>query len=107
MGMGNMGKMLKQVQKLQAEMARVQEELAGARIEASAGGGVVRAVANGHGELVSIIIDPAAVDPSDVGLLQDLVLAAVNEAQRNARTMSESRMKALTGDLQLPGLPRP
>jgi len=106
-GMGNMGKMLKQVQKLQAEMARVQEELAGARIEASAGGGVVRAVANGHGELVSIIIDPAAVDPSDVGLLQDLVLAAVNEAQRHARTMSESRMKALTGDLQLPGLPRP
>ena len=105
MGMGNMGKMVKQMQKLQAEMARVQEELAASRIEASAGGGVVRAVANGHGELVSITIDPEAVDPADVGLLQDLVLAAVNEAQRNARTMSESRMKALTGDLQLPGLP--
>ncbi len=104
MGMGNMGKMLKQMQKLQAGMARVQEELAASRVEASAGGGVVRAVANGHGELVSITIDPAAVDPADVALLQDLVLAAVNEAQRNARAMSESRMKALTGDLQLPGL---
>lgn len=65
----------------------------------------MRAVANGHGELVSITIDPAAVDPADVGLLQDLVLAAVNEAQRNARTMSDDRMKTLTGDLRLPGLP--
>jgi len=101
----NMGKMVKQMQKLQAEMARVQEELGEARIAASAGGGVVRAVANGHGELVSITIDPAAVDPADVGLLQDLVLAAVNEAQRNARTMSDDRMKGLTGDLRLPGLP--
>ncbi len=101
----NMGKMVKQMQKLQAEMARVQEELGAVRVETSAGGGVVRAVANGHGELVSITIDPAAVDPADVGLLQDLVLAAVNEAQRNARTMSDDRMKALTGDLRLPGLP--
>ena len=101
----NMGKMVKQMQKLQAEMARVQEGLGEARVEASAGGGVVRAVANGHGELVSITIDPAAVDPADVGLLQDLVLAAVNEAQRNARAMSDDRMKALTGDLRLPGLP--
>jgi len=101
----NMGKMVKQMQKLQAEMARVQEELGEARVEASAGGGVVRALANGHGELVSITIDPAAVDPADVGLLQDLVLTAVNAAQRNARTMSDDRMKALTGDLRLPGLP--
>lgn len=105
MNPGNMGKMMKQVQKLQAEMARVQEELAAARIEASAGGGAVRAVANGHGELVALTIDPAAVDPEDVGLLQDLVLAAVNEAQRGARSMAESRVGAITGGLQLPGVP--
>lgn len=107
MGIGNMGKMLKQVQKLQGDMARVEEELASARIEATAGGGVVRAVANGRGELVSLTIDPAAVDPTDVTMLQDLVLAAVNEVQRNARSMAETRMKAITGDIQLPGLPRP
>jgi hypothetical protein len=100
-----MAKMVKQMQKLQAEMQRVQGELEAARVEARAGGGAVRAVANGHGELVSITIDPAAVDPAEVGLLQDLVLAAVNEAQRGARAMSEDRMKALTGGLGLPGLP--
>lgn len=106
MGIGNMGKMLKQMQKLQGDMARVEEELASARIQATAGGGVVRAVANGRGELVSLTIDPAAVDPADVTMLQDLVLAAVNEVQRNARSMAETRMKAITGDIQLPGLPR-
>lgn len=99
-----MGKMMKQVQRLQAEMARVQEELASARVEARAGGGVVRAVANGHGELVQIEIDPSVVDPADVGLLADLVLAAVNEAQRNARAMAERRIGALTGGLQIPGM---
>ncbi len=103
--MRDMGKMLKQVQKMQAEMARVQEELASARVEATAGGGVVRAVANGHGELISLTIDPAVVDPSDVTMLADLVLAAVNEAQRNARTLAEDRMKAVTGGMQIPGLP--
>jgi DNA-binding YbaB/EbfC family protein len=103
--MRDMGKMLKQVQKMQAEMARVQEELASAKVEASAGGGVVRAVANGHGELISLAIDPAVVDPSDVTMLADLVLAAVNEAQRNARTLAEDRMKAVTGGIQIPGLP--
>jgi DNA-binding YbaB/EbfC family protein len=100
-----MGKMMKQVQKLQADMARMQEELSSARVEATAGGGVVRAVANGHGELVELSIDPAVVDPSDVAMLADLVLAAVNEAQRNARTMAEARMKSITGGLQIPGLP--
>lgn len=106
MGLGNMGKMMKQVQRLQAEMERVQQELAGARVEASAGGGVVKAVANGHGELLALTIDPAAVDPADVALLQDLVVAAVTEAQRNARTLAAARMKAVTGDLALPGWPR-
>jgi hypothetical protein len=100
-----MGKMMKQVQKLQADMARMQEELTAARVEATAGGGVVRAVANGHGELVELSIDPAVVDPADVAMLADLVLAAVNEAQRTARAMAEDRMKSLTGGLQIPGLP--
>lgn len=105
MRMGDMSKMLKQAQKLQAEMARMQEQLAAERVEATAGGGVVRAVANGHGELIELMIDPSVVDPSDVGMLSDLVLAAVNEAQRNARVLAEDRMRAVTGGLQIPGLP--
>ncbi|OFX27190.1 MAG: nucleoid-associated protein, YbaB/EbfC family [Armatimonadetes bacterium RBG_16_67_12] len=100
--MGDMGKMLKQAQKLQAEVARVQEELGNERVEASSGGGVVRAVASGHGDLVELTIDPSVVDPSDVDMLSDLILAAVNEAQRNARSLAESRMRAVTGGLQLP-----
>jgi len=104
--LGNMGKMMKQVQKMQAEMVRVQEELGAARVAATAGGGVVRAVANGHGELISLVIDPAAVDPSDVGMLQDLVMAAVNEVQRNARSIAEGKMKAVTGGLPIPDMLR-
>jgi len=99
--MFNMQKMLKQVQKLQEEMARVQEELARERVEASAGGGVVRAVANGQGDLVEIAIDPSVVDPSDVAI----VLAAAGEAIRKARDHAAERMKAVTGGLQLPGMP--
>jgi DNA-binding YbaB/EbfC family protein len=102
MRMGDMSKMLKQAQKLQAEMARVQEALGHERVEASSGGGVVRAVANGHGDLVELTIDPSVVDPSDVGMLADLILAAVNEAQRRARALAEDRMRAITGGLQLP-----
>jgi DNA-binding YbaB/EbfC family protein len=103
--MGDMSKMLKQAAKLQAEMQKVREELASERVEATAGGGVVRAVANGHGELVELVIDPAVVDPADVSMLSDLILAAVNEAQRSAQTMAEGRMRALTGGLNIPGLP--
>ena len=103
--MFNMQKMMKQVQKVQADMARVQEELAQERVEAAAGGGVVRAVANGHGDLLEVKIDPAAVDPSDVSLLEDLVLAAVGEALRKARDLAAEKMKAVTGGLSLPGLP--
>lgn len=103
--MFNMQKMMKQVQKVQADMARVQETLAQERVEATAGGGVVRAVANGHGDLLEVKIDPAAVDPSDVSLLEDLVLAAVGEALRKARELAAERVKAVTGGLQLPGLP--
>src|SRR5579864_2407856 len=99
--MFNMQKMLKQVQKLQSDMARVQEELGRERVEASAGGGVVRAVATGQGDLVEIAIDPAVV-----AMLQDLILAAVGEVIRKARDHAAERMKAVTGGLQLPpGLP--
>ncbi len=98
----DLGKMMKQVQKLQQDVARLQEELKAERVEATAGGGVVRAVANGHGELQEITLDPSVVDPSDVGMLQDLVVAAVNEVQRMAKQRAEERMKTLTGGLSLP-----
>lgn len=100
--MRDMGKMMKQVQKLQQDVARVQEEMRAEQVEATAGGGVVRAVANLHGEIQAITIDPAAVDPSDVSMLQDLILAAVGEAQRTARRRAEEKMKAVTGGLPLP-----
>jgi len=103
--MFNMQKMLKQVQKVQAEMARVQEELSNERVEGTAGGGVVKAVATGHGDLVSISIDPSVVDPSDVSLLEDLVLAATGDALRKAKDLAAERMKSVTGGLGMPGLP--
>jgi DNA-binding YbaB/EbfC family protein len=102
--MMNMGKMLKQVQKMQAEIARVQDELSKERLEATAGGGAVRAVVNGHGELVAVHIAPEAVDPADVEMLQDLVLAAVNEAHSKAKEIATARVQSVTGGLQIPGL---
>jgi DNA-binding YbaB/EbfC family protein len=100
--MRDIGKMMKQVQKLQQDVARLQEELKAERVEATAGGGVVKAVANGHGEMQEITIDPSAVDPNDVPMLQDLILAAVTEAQRTAKQRAETRMRELTGGLPLP-----
>lgn len=105
MNLGGMGKLLKQVQKLQEDMARLQAELATRTVEASAGGGAVRAVVDGKLELRSLYIDPAAADPGDVEMLQDLVVAAVNEALRKAHEMVQTEMGRLTGGLQLPGLP--
>jgi len=104
--MFNMQKMLKQVQKLQEAMARVQEELARDRLEASAGGGVVRAVASGQGDLIELAIDPSVVDPADVAMLQDLVFAAVSEVIRKARDHAAEKMKSVTGGLPIPpGIP--
>lgn len=100
--MRDLGKMMKQVQKLQQDMARLQEEMKTERVEATAGGGVVRAVANLHGEIQGIIIDPSVVDPTDVAMLQDLILAAIGEAQRSAKAQADERVKALTGGLPLP-----
>jgi hypothetical protein len=100
--MRDLGKMMKQVQKLQQDMARLQEEMKAERVEATAGGGVVRAVANLHGEIQELVIDPSVVDPADVPMLQDLILAAIAEAQRSAKAQADERMKALTGGLPLP-----
>jgi hypothetical protein len=99
-----MGKMMKQVQKIQADMVRLQEELGERTVEATVGGGVVTAVANGRQELLSIQIKPEAIDPDDVEMLQDLVLTAVNEALRQAREMVAEEMSKLTGGINIPGI---
>ena len=95
-----MNKMLQEAQRMQAELAKAQEEAASEVVEASAGGGMVTVKANGAGEVVSITIDPRAIDPDDPELLADMVLAAVNEALRSARGLMESKMSGLIpGDL--------
>lgn len=99
---GNMQKMMKQVQQMQKDMARVQEELKAEIVEAEAGG-VVKVTFNGHGQILGLVIDPVAVDPNDVEMLQDLVLAAVQEGQKKAEELAQSRMGAVTG--RMPGMP--
>ncbi|TNU88858.1 YbaB/EbfC family nucleoid-associated protein [Eggerthella lenta] len=103
-GGGNMGAMMKQAQKMQAELARAQEEIKGMTFEATAGGGMVKVVANGDMTVDSIVIDPEAVDPEDVEMLQDMVAAAVNEALRGVSEISSQRLNAATGGLNIPGL---
>lgn len=103
-GGGNMGAMMKQAQKMQAELARAQEEIKDMTFEASAGGGMVKAVALGDGSIKSITVDPEAVDPEDVEMLQDTVLAAVNEAIRGVNQLGSERMSSVTGGLSIPGL---
>lgn len=100
----NMGKMMKQVQKMQAEMARIQEELAEREVKANAGGGMVEVTANGKQEILDIKIDPEAVDPDDVEMLEDMILAAVNEAMRQAQEMASQEMQKVTGGMNIPGL---
>ena len=100
MGMGGMNmNMMKQVQKMQADMAKMQEELAARTYTAAAGGGVVAAEVNGKHQVVSITIDPDAVDPEDVEMLQDMVVAAVNEAMRTADADAANSMRSITGGL--------
>ena len=101
MSFGNLAKM---AQQMQAEMARVQAELETLQVDGSAGGGAVRAVVTGKQDVVSITIDPGVVDPDDVEMLQDLVLAAVNEALGAARRTAEQKMAAVTGGLRIPGM---
>jgi DNA-binding YbaB/EbfC family protein len=100
MGMGNLQRM---AQQMQQEMARIEAELRDAQIDGSSGGGVVKAKVTGKQELVSITIDPDAVDPSDVEMLQDLIVAAVNDALGASRRLAEEKMAAVTGGLRIPG----
>jgi len=104
MNKGNLGQMLKQVQQLQAKMQEVQTELEKAEVEATSGGGMVKVVANGKNEIVSIKIDPEVVNKEDVEMLQDLVLAAVNQAREKVQEIHSEKMSALTGGLNIPGM---
>jgi hypothetical protein len=98
-----MQNVLKQAQRMQAEMARVQAELKEERVESSVGGGAVKVVMTGDMTVESVTIDPAAVDPDDVTMLQDLIVAAANEAIRQAQDLAARKMGAVTGGLGLPG----
>ena len=103
-GMGNMQGMMKKVQKMQAEMQKLQEELKTRTVDASVGGGVVTVEMHGEKEVQSVKIDPAAVDPEDVEMLEDLIVAAVNEAAHKVDDMMAQEMGKVTGGLKLPGM---
>ncbi len=101
----DMNKMLQQVQQMQADMLKAQEELAGERVEASVGGGMVTVTASGSGEIVGVKISPEAIDADDPESLEDLVVAGVNEALRNAQDLAQSKLGGVAGDLKGLGLP--
>jgi DNA-binding YbaB/EbfC family protein len=95
---------MKMIQQMQNRMAKIQQELEETEVEGTAGGGVVKATANGQRALLSIKIDPSAVDPDDVEMLEDLVLTAVQDAMDKSAALAEEKMGALTGGLKIPGL---
>lgn len=103
----NIGQLLKQAQQVQQKMQEIQEELASRTVEATAGGGMVTAVVNGKQELQSIKIEKDVIDPNDSGMLQDLVVAAVNEAMGKSKQLVAEEMNKLTGSLGIPGLGGP
>lgn len=103
-GMPNMGQIMKQAQQFQAKMAKLQEELGAKTVEASAGGGMVSVVVNGKQELLSIEIEKEVIDPEDRDMLQDLVMAAVNDGLSKARDMMNEGMGALTKGMNIPGM---
>ena len=103
-GLGNMQGMLQKVQKMQAQMQKAQEELQARTFETTAGGGAVKVVVTGKKEMQSLTIDPRAVDPDDVEMLQDLIVAAVNEAMKEVDRVSEEEMGKITGGVKLPGM---
>jgi len=104
-GLGNLGNLVKQAKKLQEELEKKQAEIAEMKVEASSGGGMVTATVNGRGELLNVAIEKEVVDPDDVEMLVDLVIAAVQEAQKNAREQAQERLGPLTQGMALPGMP--
>ena len=102
--MGNMQGMMKKVQKMQADMQKMQEEMKERTVDVTVGGGVITVVMNGEKEVQSVKIDPAAVDPEDVEMLEDLIVAAVNEASKKVDDMMAQAMNKVTGGLKLPGM---
>lgn len=104
-GLGNLGNLVKQAKKLQEELEKKQAEIAEMKIEASSGGGMVTATVNGRGELLNVAIEKEVVDPDDVEMLVDLVIAAVQEAQKNAKDQAEEKLGPLTQGMALPGMP--
>ena len=96
--------MMQQAQKLQAQLAKAQEELGNVTVEASSGGGAVTVTASGHQKILSVKISPEAIDPDDAGMLEDLVLAAVNEALGKAQEVAAQQLGGLTGGMKIPGL---
>lgn len=103
-GLGNMAGFVKQAQEMQKKMAQVQESLKNRVVEGSAGGGMVTAMVNGHQELLKLKIDPDVVEPDDVEMLEDLVVAAVSQAVKKSKDLSKEEMAKVTGGLSLPGM---
>lgn len=101
----NMNKLMKQAKQMQAKMSKVQEELEEKTVEATAGGGAVKVVVNGKQEVLDLEIDEDAVDPEDVEMLEDLILAAVNEGLRKVQDMVDDEMGKVTGGMNIPGMP--
>ncbi len=104
-GMPNMGQLMKQAQQIQTKMAKLQEDLGDRTVEASSGGGMVIAVANGRQEVLSIKIEQEVIDPDDAEMLQDLIMAAINDALTRAKDMVNEEMGKLTKGMNIPGMP--
>lgn len=103
-GMANMAGMMKKVQKMQADMTKLQEDLKTRTLDVSVGGGAVSVTVTGKKELAAIKIEPSAVDPEDVEMLQDLIVSAVNEGMRQVDEMTEKEMAKITGGIKIPGM---
>ena len=107
MGMGGLGDMMKQVQKMQAKMEELQAQLETATVDGSSGGGMVKVTTNGKNQILSLSIDPEVVNKDDVEMLQDLVIAAVNQARQKVQELQAEQMGNLTGGLKIPGMNLP
>jgi len=106
-GKGGLGDMMKQVQKMQGRMAEMQAQLESTEVEGTSGGGMVKVIANGKNEILSITIDPEVVEKDDVEMLQDLIVAAVNQSREKVQELQMEQMSGMTGGLNIPGLNLP